>query len=69
MASVLRELGCLPDGPTEHRQAKPRRSGWRGDSLRECHDYDADLGRIEDAALWDEVDEAEGLGNEQGRSM
>ena len=69
MASVLRELGCLPDGPTGHRQAKPRRSGWWGDSLRERHDYGADSGGIEDATLWDEVDEAEELGNERGRSM
>ena len=69
MASVLRELGCLPDGPTGHRQTKPRRSGWLGDSLRECHDYGADSGGVEDTALWDEVDEAEELGNGQGRSM
>ena len=69
MAFVLRELGCLPDGSAEHRQVKPRRSGWRGDSLRECHDRGTDSGGIEDAVLWDEVDEAEGLGNEQGRSM
>ena len=69
MALVLRKLECLPGESSGRRPAKPRRSGWRGDSLHERHDCGAGSGGIDDAALWDEVDEAEELGNGQGRAM
>ena len=69
MVLVLRELECLPGEPPGRRPAKPQRSGWRSDSLHGRRDCGTGLGDIDDAALWDEVDEVEELGNGQGRAM